>query len=80
MYIEINNILLLSKLICGRYDTSQLSLLSLSSYSTLSRFVLFQPEGPKKKTLEDNFFYQSCRLADILKIDLLNQPTLKKYF
>ena len=77
MYIQINNILLLSKLICGRYDTSQIS---LPSYSTLSRFVLFQPEGPKKKTLEDIFFYQSCRLADILKIDLLNQPTLKKYF
>ena len=73
MYKQINNILLLSKLLSCRYDTSQLS---LPSYSTLSRFVLFQPERPKK--ILKTFFNQSCRLADIFKIDLLNHSTLKK--
>ena len=39
---------------------------------------MFQLERPKKKFLKDEFFYQTCRLANVIKIDVRETSRLKK--
>ena len=75
MYVQINNLLLLSKMLSGRYASP---MLKIPIYSSFSRHNLFQLKRPNRKILEEDFFFQTCRLADSLKIDLLNQIDLKK--
>ena len=75
MYIQINNLLLLSKILGGRYDSQNLQIPIVSSFS---RFSLFQLDRPKNKTLENDFFYQTCRLSDFLRLDITDQTNLKK--
>ena len=75
MYIEVNNLLLLSKLILGRYDNE---LIDLPFYTDSLRCNLFQLQRPRKKILEENFLYQTCRLANFVKIDQRQKNGLKK--
>ena len=75
MYIQINNLLLLSKILSKNYDVD---MLNVPSYSCSSRGCMFQLERPKKKFLEDEFFYQTCRLANVIKIDVRETSRLKK--
>ena len=75
MYVQINNLLLLSNMLSGRYASP---MLKIPIYSSFSRHNLFQLKRPNRKILEEDFFFQTCRLADSLKIDLLNQIDLKK--
>ena len=75
MYIQINNLLLLSKILSKNYDVD---MLKVPSYSCSSRGCMFQLERPKKKFLEDEFFYQTCRLANVIKIDVRETSRLKK--
>ena len=75
VYIQINNLLLLSKILGGRYDSQNLQLPIISSFSRLS---MFQLDRPKNKTLENDFFHQTCRLSDFLRLNITNQTNLKK--
>ena len=63
------------KMLSGRYASP---MLKLPIYSSFSRHNLFQLKRPNRKILEEDYFSQTCRLADSLKIDLLNQIDLKK--
>ena len=75
MCIQVNNLLLLSKLILGRYDNE---LIDIPFYTDSSRCNLFQLQRPRKRILEENFFYQTCRLGNFVKIDLRQKNGLKK--
>ena len=75
MYIQINNLLLLSKMLSGRYETP---MLKIPVYTDFSRYSLFQLKRPNRKILEEDFFFQTCRLADALRLDLRDQIGLKK--
>ena len=49
-----------------------------------SRGVMFQLKWPKRLKTEQNFFYQTCRLVNTLKIDVrvycgLKQLLLRKF-
>ena len=77
MNVQLNNLLLLSKLILGCYEASNLDI----SYCTeFSRANLFQVRRPRKAKCEQNFMYQTCRLANVLKIDLREGIGLKNDF
>ena len=69
MYIRINNLLLLSEILGGRYDYQKLQILVICPFSC---FCLFRLDRPKNKTLE-NIFYQTCRLLDFLRLDINDQ-------
>ena len=73
MYIQINNLLILSKTLGERYDSQTFQIPILSSFS---RFSLFQLDRPKNKTMENDLFYQNCLLSDLL--DISDQTSLKK--
>ena len=75
MYIQVNNLLILSKLILGRYDNE---LNDMPFYTDSARCNLFQTQRPRKRILEEIFFYQTCRLANFVKIDLRQKNGLKK--
>ena len=82
MYIQINNILLLSKIGLGRYDDMHVNVPLLTESS---RVVMFQLKRPKGLKAEQNFFYQTCRLVNTLKIDVrvyccLKQLLLRKFW
>ena len=64
MYIQINNVLLLSKIGLGRYDDMHVNLPILTESS---RGVRFQLKRPKRLKAEQNFFYQTCRLVNTSK-------------
>ena len=59
----------------GRYDSQNIQLPIISSFL---RFSLFQLGRPKNETLEHDFFYQTCRLAVFLRLDITDQTNLKK--
>ena len=61
MYIQLNNLLLLAKLIFKRYDTY---MIDVPQYIVFSRYPMFQLKRPSKYRCEQNFFYQTCRLAN----------------
>ena len=67
MYIQINIISLLSKVGLGSYDDMHVNAPILTEPS---RGVMFQLKRPKRLRAEQNFFYQSCRLVNTLKIDV----------
>ena len=73
MYVQLNNLLLLSKMILGRYEACSLD---IPYYPEFSRANLFQVRRPRKAKCEQNFMYQTCRLA--LKIDLREEIVLKQ--
>ena len=73
-YIKLNNLLLLAKLILKRYDTY---MIDVPQYIDFSRHPMFQLKRPSKYRCEQNFFYQTCRLANALRIDLRNWSGLK---
>ena len=75
MYIQINNLLTLAKLVEGRYDTS---LLKIPLYTESSRRKLFQLSRPARKNLEENFFFRTCRLSDVLGVNIRDTTGLKK--
>ena len=75
MFIQLSNLLLLSKLLNGKYEVESLQ---VPSYSILHRKIVFQIKRPKKKTAEDNFFYHTCRLANVVNVDLRETDGLKK--
>ena len=77
MYIQINNILLLSKIGLGRYDDMHVNLPILTESS---RGVMFQLKRPKRLKAEQNFFYQTCRLVNTVKIDVSVSCGLKQYY
>ena len=79
MYIQINNVLLLSKI--GLYDHLHVNVPILTESS---RGVMLQLKRPKRLTAEQNFVYQTCRLVNTLKIDVrvycvLKQLLLRKF-
>ena len=61
MFIQLSNLLLLSKLLNGKYEVESLQ---VPSYRILHRKTVFQIKRPKQKTAEDNF-YHICRLANV---------------
>ena len=67
MYVQLNNLLLLSKFIFGRYEACSLD---IPCYTEFLRANLFQLRRPRKAKCEQNFTYLTCRLANVLKIDL----------
>ena len=72
--------LLLSKIGLGRYDDMHVNVPILTESS---RCVMFQLKRPKRLKAEQNFFYQTCRLVNTLKIDVrvycgLKQLLLRK--
>ena len=73
MYVQLNNLLLLSKLILGLYEACNLNILY---YPECSRANLFQVRRLRKAKCEQNFMYQTCRLA--LKIDIREETGLKQ--
>ena len=76
MYIQINDILLLSKIIQGGYDVSQLKVPDLS-YSVRGE-IMFQISRPKKAVVQQSFVYRTTRLVNLLKIDInCDKQTLK---
>ena len=80
MYIQIKFFLLLSKIGLGRYDDMHVNVPILTESS---RCVMFQLKRPKRLKAEQNFFYQTCRLVNTLKIDVrvycgLKQLLLRK--
>ena len=68
MYIQINDILLLSKIIQGGYDVNQLKVPDLS-YSVRGEIV-FQFGRQKKAVVQQSFVYRTTRLVNLLKIDI----------
>ena len=62
-------------LILGRYDNE---LIDIPFYTDSSRCNLFQLQRPRKRILEEIFFFQTCRLAKFVKIDLRQKNGLKK--
>ena len=75
MYVQLKNLLLLSKLILGRYEACNLD---KPYFTEFSRANLFQLRRPRKATCEQNFMYQTCRLANVLKINLREGIGLKQ--
>ena len=75
MYFQVNNLLLLSKLILGRHDNE---LTDMPFYTDSSRCNLFQLQRPRKRTLKENFFYQTCRLPNCVKNVLRQKNGPKK--
>ena len=73
--ILVNNFLLLSKKILGRYDNE---LIDMPFYTDSSRCNLFQLQRPRKRFLEENFFYQTDGIANFVKIHLSQKNCLKK--
>ena len=69
------DLLLLSKLILGYYEACNLD---LPYYTEFSRANLFQVRPPRKGKCELNFMYQTCRLANVLKVDLGEDFGLKQ--
>ena len=68
MYIQINDILLSSKIIQGGYDVTQLKVPDLS-YSVRGEIV-FQISRLKKAVVQQSFVYRTIRLLNLLKIDI----------
>ena len=54
LYVHLNNLLLFSKLILGRYEACNLD---IPHYTELSRANLFQLRPPRKTKCEQNFMY-----------------------
>ena len=82
MYIQIKNILLLSKIGLGRHDDTHVNVPIITESS---RGVMFQLKRPKRLKVEQNFFYQTCKLVNILKIRVrvycgLKQLLLTKFW
>ena len=75
MHVQLNNLLLLSKLILGRYELCNLD---IPYYTEISRANLFQLRRPRKAECKQNFMYQTCRLANVIKIDLREGIGLKQ--
>ena len=76
MYIQIIDILLLSKIIQGGYDVNQLKVSDLS-YSVRGKIV-FQISRQKKAVGQQSFVYRTTRLVNLLKIDInCDKQTLK---
>ena len=81
MYIQINIILLFSKIGLGRHVDKHVNVPKLTE---TSRGVTFQLKLPKRLKADQNFFYQTCRLVNTLKIDVraycgLKQLLLRKF-
>ena len=74
MFIQLSNQLLLFKLLNGKYEVESLQV----PYRILHRKTVFQIKRPKNKTAEDNFFYHTCRLANVVNVDLRETDGLKK--
>ena len=75
MYVQLNKVLLLSKLILGLYEAFNLDI----PYSTkFSHANLFQLRRRMKAKCKQNFMYQTCRLANVLRIDLREGIGLKQ--
>ena len=62
MYIQINDILLLSKIIQGGYDVNQLKVPDLS-YSVRGE-IMFQISRPKKAVVQQSFVYRTTRIVN----------------
>ena len=76
MYLQINDIFLLSKIIQGGYDVNQLKVPDLS-YSVRGEIV-FQISRSKKAVVQQSFVYRTTRLVNLLKIDInCDKQTLK---
>ena len=59
----------------GRYKNE---LIDLLFYADSSRCNLFQLQRSRKRILEENFFYQTCRLANFVKIEPRQKNGLKQ--
>ena len=76
-FIQLNNLLLLSKLILRRYEACNLD---IPYYTGFLRANFFQLRRPRKAKCQQNFMYHTCRLANVLKIDLSEGIGLKRRF
>ena len=77
MYLQLNDVLMLSKLIQGHYHVDDLRLPGM--IFSVRGELKFNSERPSKSQLQQAFFYRTTRIVNNLKLDILNcdQKSLK---
>ena len=77
MYLQLNDVLMLSKLIQGHYHVDDLILPEM--IFSVRGELKFSSERPSKSNLQQAFFYRTTRIVNILKLNISNcdQKSLK---